>query len=138
MKAKRIAMDTNGTYLYVNFACDIFLVEKFPATEHLCRSEHIYDYNFKHYQLQWVQRVQQIYKEDVGMNFPLLLFWFAGIRDYRLELDIKSKEVMASLSELEAAIHKRQVRVSVMKALLHFLDTMPLRVPLTSWEVEVV
>ena len=72
------------------------------------------------------------------MSFPLLLFWFAGIRDYRLELDTKSKEVMAGLSELEAAFHKRQLRVSVMKALLHFLDTMPLRVPLTSWEVEVV
>ncbi|KAH7372131.1 hypothetical protein BKA64DRAFT_649336 [Cadophora sp. MPI-SDFR-AT-0126] len=137
-QAKKVAMSTNGKYLYVNFACDIFLVEKFPATEHLHTSEHIYDYNFKHFQLQWVQRVQQVYKEDVGMSFPLLLFWFAGIRIYRLELDSRSKELISGLSELEAGIHMRQFRVSVMSALLHFLDKMPLRVAITNWEVEMV
>ncbi|PVH75703.1 hypothetical protein DL98DRAFT_592965 [Cadophora sp. DSE1049] len=121
MQAKKVAMNTNGTYLYVNFASDIFLLEKFPATEHLCRSEHIYDYNFKHYQLQWVQRVQQVYKEELGMSFPLLLFWFAGMWDYRLELDEKSKDLICGLSELEAGIHLRQFRVTVMGALLHFL-----------------
>ncbi|KAK0105062.1 hypothetical protein ONS96_004465 [Cadophora gregata f. sp. sojae] len=131
-------MKCHGTHLYVNYSCDIFLVEKLPGTEHLCRSEHIYDYNFKHYQLQYVQRVQQVYKEEVGMSFPLLLFWFAEIRDYRLELDEKSKELIAGLSELDKGIHLRQLRIVVMRALSHFLNTMPLRVPLTKWEVEVV
>ncbi|KAL5325323.1 hypothetical protein ACEPPN_006448 [Leptodophora sp. 'Broadleaf-Isolate-01'] len=135
-QAKSESMTSEGTAIYVNFSRDIFVLSKCPTVDHAIRSEHFIDYNFKPRYLQYVTRLQQTYNEKKGMPFPLMLFCIARIRDYGMELDEFSKEVVAALTGVDREFHLAGLKYSLMKGLLHFLPDLPSKVNMTKWNVE--
>ncbi|KAL2062055.1 hypothetical protein VTL71DRAFT_6321 [Oculimacula yallundae] len=122
-EAKRNDQSQDGTAIFVNFASDIFIHSQCPATaqDRGLRSADIRDYNFKPIQLRFCQTVQQVYSEEKGMAFPLQLLCFANIKEYGIELDGDSKEVISRLTPIGRDVHLALVSYNIIRALYYAL-----------------